>query len=109
MAYFQITVASGILVLCLPKSLSGANAFEINDIQGEETETLRVRPLLHCAETATRINSPGTRGCRQDYGATLPRSLLGEDRRGAWFGRRNRQRSAQASARNSSETAPVNV
>src|SRR3981189_2805278 len=91
MAYFQITGASGILDLCLPKSLSGANAFEINDTPGQETETSRVRPLLHCAETASRINSPGTRGCREDYGATLPRSPVGEYRRGAWFGRRNRQ------------------
>ena len=31
--------------LSLPKTLYGANAFEINDIHKQETETSRVRPL----------------------------------------------------------------
>ena len=41
-------VSSGVLYntdLSLPKTLYGANGFEINDIQEQETETSRVRPL----------------------------------------------------------------
>jgi len=45
-----------------PKTLYGANAFEISDIQEQETETSRIRPLqcYIALKLATRINSPGT-------------------------------------------------
>jgi hypothetical protein len=58
-------------ILARPKMPSGANVFEISDIQEEETEVWPVRRTgcnnaLHWLKTCHHINSPGT--CRKGPG-----------------------------------------